>query len=502
MNFLRLVFLVLLCQSAAGQVSDNGEQTSKQQSKDQLQEDISESEKIINDSTDLEGQRVYFTSGFKIGEITDNSAIIQVRLCASEKPNPIVHEQKEAPMRTPIDFNDSIPVNEMDGAVTGAFGQVKIELISKGDTLVQPWSYVSSYRDYSMKTVFNKLKSNNNYEVIISGRKNTEAPITTIQGQFKTAPSPQDVVPVLFTSSTCQYFWDYDDPVRGFKAYDQMLKLKPDFHCQTGDYVYYDKLGPLATDVEKARHKWHAINSWPSLIDFYANTPLFIQKDDHDITKDDATPFSKPYGELSFQDGLEIWYEQTPTYRNKPYRTLRYGKDLEIWFVEGREFRNSDNVKAPTGSIWGKEQRKWFEKTVSESDATYKILMSPTPVVGPDRIKKRDNHANATYAEESDWLKRFVAKQRNMFIVNGDRHWQYVSRDRETGVLEFSQGPTSNEHAQGWKQEDKRREHQFLRVNGGFLAIRVYRDNNIPVISFSHYDVDGNVVNNKVIIIQ
>ena len=175
---------------------------------------------------------------------------------------------------------------------------------------------------------------------------------------------------------------------------------------------------------------------------------------------------------------------------------------MEIWFVEGREFRNSDNITALSSSIWGKEQKKWFEETVTKSDATFKILMSPTPVVGPDRDQKKDNHANSTYAEESKWLKAFVALQGNMFIINGDRHWQYVSRDQETGILEFSQGPTSNEHAQGWNQDDRRPEHQFLRVNGGFLAVKVDRDNGIPLITFTHYDVDGKIVNNKVIIIQ
>ena len=64
-----------------------------------------------------------------------------------------------------------------------------------------------------------------------------------------------------------------------------------------------------------------------------------------------------------------------------------------------------------------------------------------------------------------------------------------------TGVMEFSQGPSSDSHAQGWNQEDKRPEHQFLRVNGGFLVVEVYRKDNIPYITFSHRDVNGLIVN-------
>ena len=278
-----------------------------------------------------------------------------------------------------------------------------------------------------------------------------------------------------------------------------MLKLNPLFHCQTGDYVYYDKPGPMAYNLELARHKWHAINSWSSLVNFYNNTPLYLQKDDHDVLKDDAMPTSSPFGQLSFEDGLLIWNEQAPILE-KSYRTFRWGKDLQIWMVEGRDYR-SDN-KAPDGddkSIWGKEQIDWFKQTVEASDATFKILCSPTPVVGPDRAKgKIDNHSNVSFKTEGDWLRKYLS-DKEMFVINGDRHWQYVSVDPVTGLMEFSQGPSSDSHAQGWDPNDKRPEHKFLRVEGGFLAVKIHREGNTPIINFIHYDVDGNIVNKETI---
>jgi alkaline phosphatase D len=457
---------------------------------------------IVSSCHPADEERVYFTTGFKIGAVTESSVVIQTRLCSTPTPIPITHLRNPAPFRDPIDFDEDMPTNKMDGAVAGAPGEVKIQLVAgKADTLQTAWEPVSADRDYTIKHTFEGLAPNTKYQVILQARRGIGSPTSTIVGQFKTTPTAAQIVPVLFTSSTCQYFWDYDDSVRGFKIYDKMRALKPDFHCQTGDYVYYDKPGPMAYTVAEARHKWNAINAWPSLVDFYAETPLFIQKDDHDIGDDDTTPFSKPFGELTFQEGLKIWYEQTPTVEKKPYRSVRYGRDLEIWFVEGREFRNSDNVESPTSSIWGDTQKLWFTESVTQSDATFKILMSPTPVVGPDREKKKDNHANTTYAVESKWLKDFISTQKNMFIVNGDRHWQYVSKDPETGILEFSQGPSSDEHAQGWSPDDLRPEHEFLRVRGGFLAVDVGRLNSMPSITFTHYDVDGNAVRTKSITI-
>ncbi|WP_422081352.1 alkaline phosphatase D family protein [Ulvibacterium sp.] len=440
---------------------------------------------------------VYFTTGYKIGEVTDTSAVLLTRLCKASKPVAVHHKQKEAPFKSPIDFDNNAPVHKMEGAVEGAFGQVRIQLQSK-DTLIETdWTYVSVYRDFTLKKKFEGLRSNTTYTATIEGRKGEGSPITQSKGKFTTAPSKNETVPILFTSSTCQYYWSYDDSLRGFKIYDSMLKLNPLFHCQTGDYVYYDKPGPMAYTVSLARHKWHAMNSWPSLVDFYRQTPLYIQKDDHDLLKDDATPYSSPFGELSFEDGLSIWREQVPI-MGKPYRTFRWGKDLQLWVVEGREFR-SDN-KIPDGkdkTIWGAEQINWFKRTVESSNATFKVLVSPTPIVGPDRPKgKFDNHSNASFETEGTWLRQYLADN-NVFVINGDRHWQYVSVDPKTGLREFSQGPVSDSHAQGWNPDHVKPEHRFLRVKGGFLATKVYREGDTPTITFMHYDVDGVMVHEE-----
>jgi alkaline phosphatase D len=438
---------------------------------------------------------VYFTTGFKLGEVREHSVVILTRLCAEEFPVPVKHARKAPPFRSPLDFNDSIPVEQMDGAVKGASGQVRIQLSAGSEIIEGDWQYVLAYKDFTLKTRIDGLSSNTLYKVRIQGRREAGAPISEVSGHFRTAPAETEAVPVTFTSSSCQYFWDFDDPVRGFKIYDAMMMVGPDFHCHTGDYIYYDKPGPMARRVELARHKWHANNAWPSLREFYAYTPLYLQKDDHDMLFNDAYPGMKSFGDLSFEDGLKLWYEQVPL-EGRPYRTFRWGKDLQLWLVEGREFRTANHEPdGPDKTIWGREQKDWFVETVRNSDATFKVLLSPTPVVGPDRsVGKNDNHANKAFETEGRWLRSFLGEHK-VFVVNGDRHWQYVSQDTLTGVLEFSQGPSSDSHAQGWDPSDRRPEHQFLRVNGGFLVVEVYRKDAIPHITFTHRDVNGLIVN-------
>lgn len=91
----------------------------------------------------------------------------------------------------------------------------------------------------------------------------------------------------------------------------------------------------------------------------------------------------------------------------------------------------------------------------------------------------------------------YLSAQKGMYVVNGDRHWQYVSVDGETGLMEFGSGPVSDAHTQGWDQEDLRAEHRFLRVNGGFMGINFFREGDKPVIIFTHYDTKGNSVHEE-----
>lgn len=63
--------------------------------------------------------------------------------------------------------------------------------------------------------------------------------------------------------------------------------------------------------------------------------------------------------------------------------------------VEGRDYRSPNALPpGPEKSIWGEKQKAWLQQTLLESDAVFKILVSPTPMVGPDDLRKQDNHTN------------------------------------------------------------------------------------------------------------
>ncbi len=222
---------------------------------------------------------LYFTNGFKIAEVSNRSALIWTRLCGQEKPNPVRHQRIKPVFRHPIAFDENGTVDQMDGAVKGTSGWVRALVSTGKTTLKSDWMPAVPENDYTVQLSFNSLKAATKYQLTLEAKATEKGEVVATVGTFTTAPDAQSVVPVQLTTSTCQYFWSFDDEQRGFKTYDSMGRMKPDFFIHTGDYIYYDKPGPLATNSEKARHKWHAMNGWPSLRDFLSEySHLYAQR--------------------------------------------------------------------------------------------------------------------------------------------------------------------------------------------------------------------------------
>ncbi|MCE9534339.1 MAG: alkaline phosphatase D family protein [Planctomycetes bacterium] len=318
------------------------------------------------------------------------------------------------------------------------------------------------------------------------------------RGKFSTAPSKNKPSDFRFCVMTCQGYQDRDHP-EGHPIYPSMLKLEPKFVAMTGDLVYYDANEPIAVTPALARLHWERMFSLPRLITMMKSASSYWLKDDHDILTNDAGPENKSVGTgdsgLTFAEGQKIFRQQAPLDESS-YRTFRWGRDLQIWFTEGRDFRSKNKMPdGPKKTIWGAEQKSWFKRTVQESDATWKVLISPTPLVGPDRLNKRDNHSNSAFAHEGnelrEWIKAHVPD--NFFVICGDRHWQFHSVHPTTGVQEFSVGAASDSHAGGSKGEDKAY-HCFHRVKGGFLSVDLRAVEKQSRITFELRDVNGVVV--------
>jgi alkaline phosphatase D len=447
----------------------------------------------------------FHAQGEFAGEVTDHSVLLQSRITSI--PGPL------------LDSKGDIP--GMEGRAYFEWSENESFRPSQRTPLLE----AKAESDFIIRAAIEGLREGTRYFYRLVFENGNKGPTRT----FQTRSPKEDHV--SFCMGNCMNYYPFitgqpngDGPVTataedkrlGYPSFVAMQKLNPDFFIGAGDIVYYDfpKEAPAQT-VPQLRKKWHEQFRFPRLVDFLGNTASFWLKDDHDFRFDDADQSGDKLPLAS--TGMSVFREQMPIHPASDsitpnYRTHRMTQDLQLWFLEGRDYRTDNQAPdGPEKSLWGADQRQWLEKTLKESDAKWKVLVSPTPMVGPDRASKSDNHTNPKgFRAEADsffaWLKK--EKFNNVLILCGDRHWQYHSI-HPSGVEEFSVGALHDENStrglapgdptstdpQGLIQQP----YLSAQPTGGFLYVRS-RPNakGNPSLDLSFYDDGGKLLHEVV----
>ncbi len=395
---------------------------------------------------------------------------------------------------------DGAKLDEMFGACPGAPGRVRLMYFpgkQRNQMVTTPWTTTSAESDFATQWKLEGLKPNTYYAAVIEAQSiETNKTTAFVRGGFRTAPATSAKENVGFCITTCHDFIRRDDGLQGHKIYPAMTELKPDFVVHAGDIEYYDKPDPWALTLELMRFKWGRIFALPANRQFYNHHTSYFLKDDHDTLTDDCWA-GQMYGAVSFERGMKLFNEEQFPSHQPRYKTVRWGKDLQVWFLEGRDYRSPNDLPdGPDKTILGAEQKRWLFDTLEQSDSKFKLICSPTPIVGPDRKNKRDNHANDVFEYEGNQIREKLSAIDGVIVFCGDRHWQYASVDPNTGLWEFGSGPGSQKHQFGWKPGDKRPEHEFLRVAGGFLSgqLKYNKKSDAPTLTIRHHKVTGEEV--------
>ena len=390
-------------------------------------------------------------------------------------------------------------LSEMDGACPGAPGEIRLTYFpaeQRNRVTTLPWQTTIAEYDFAVQWRLEGLQPGTEFAAVVETRPIGSDKITAvIRGTFQTAVQTEESRPLSFCLTTCHDYIRRDDGNQGHKIYSPMTAMKPDFVVHAGDIEYYDHTSPWGWTVDLMRFKWGRLFALPKNRNFYANTTSYFLKDDHDTLRNDTFRGDR-YGAVTFEEGVRLFNEEQFPSHDPRYKTIRWGKDLQVWLLEGRDFRSPNKMKdGPEKTILGSEQKGWLFQTLKESNATFKLVFSPTPIVGPDRANKHDNHANDDFQFEGNELRNFFAQIDGVILFCGDRHWQYASVDRQLGLWEFGCGPGSEVHQLGWKEGDVRPEHQFLRVAGGFLSGQLApSDENGKSLTLRHHTVTGETV--------
>lgn len=428
---------------------------------------------------------LFVGSGAKAGEIGETSAIVLVRLTAT------------------------VGQNE-EGVIPGHVGQARLRYDTDekfSQVRTSNWQTVKAEEDHATHFHLNDLLPGRRWYYRIEFREDETGPSQTSDTfSFVTAP-PRDVrALVRFHLTTCQ-------DLRAESTYLPMIAQKPDFVISAGDNVYYDGQGRART-VPQAWQAYQRMFGLPAMKYYYRHVGAYFLKDDHDYRFNDADPtmkglwvpvnqqnpdarYTETRGEqkldvnwLTHEEGIRTFKQVFPI-GEKTYRTVRWGKGVQLWFLENRDFRSANELPdGPEKTIWGVTQKSWLKETLLESDADYRIIVSPNPIIGPDRLMKGDNQANLNgFWHEGqaflDWINDH--KLTNVIVMCGDRHWQYHSIDHRNGrsVHEFNVGPTCDEHTQAIPPGFEGVERPYAARRGGFMSIAYQPDKSIRFVFHS-----------------
>ena len=195
-------------------------------------------------------------TGVKVGEVTDTSAIVWMRV--TEKPERRRDGIERRGRVQPLD--PKLKPRDLEGSAPGASGQVRLRYGTTedlGDAVETDWVDVSTEHDHTHHFLLTGLEPATVYHYSAETAGPEGRPLhQPLRGYFKTAPPADQYGDVTFTVMTGQKYVSADHP-DGYMFYEAMAALKPKFLVPTGDTVYYDSDDPRATSIDLARYHWH-----------------------------------------------------------------------------------------------------------------------------------------------------------------------------------------------------------------------------------------------------
>ncbi|MFE6281488.1 alkaline phosphatase D family protein [Streptomyces sp. NPDC057877] len=261
------------------------------------------------------------------------------------------------------------------------------------------------------------------YRVLLADPHDPRRTGEPVTGTFRTASaSRRDDVRFVWSGDLAGQGWGINPDFGGYRIFDAMAALDPDFFLFSGDTVYAD--GPIAptaalpdggtwrniTTEEKSKvaetlaefrgnFRYNLLDE--NLRRFNAQVPSVVQWDDHEVTNNwypgeiltDARYTVKDVDVLAAR-ARQAFSEYFPisTLRRpggRVHRVQHYGPLLDVFVLDMRTHRNAnstdDQTTDPQG-ILGREQLEWLKRELSRSRAVWKVIASDMPLglVVPD----------------------------------------------------------------------------------------------------------------------
>jgi alkaline phosphatase D len=287
-----------------------------------------------------------------------------------------------------------------------------------------------------------------------------ESPI----GRTRTMPAANALPPELrFSFASCQHY-----ETGYYTAYEHMAKDELDLVFHLGDYIYEGAaedgrvrkhLGPEIETLDDYRIRHALYKSDPLLQAMHARCPWVVTWDDHEFDNDYADHISEvpgfdPVQFLARRAGAyQAYYEMMPLRASSLpsgpdmllYRKVSFGRLAGFCVLDTRQYRtdqplarddvfDAEHVPTnPQGTILGKEQMSWLQKSLAGSSASWNVMAQQVMMAAVDfeRGDKVRCYADGwpAYADERRRLLEFLqeSKASNPIVLTGDFHSNFVN---------------------------------------------------------------------------
>ncbi|MFF3500746.1 alkaline phosphatase D family protein [Streptomyces sp. NPDC003247] len=255
------------------------------------------------------------------------------------------------------------------------------------------------------------------YRVLLADPDDPRRTGEPVTGTFRTASDTRrDGVRFVWSGDLAGQGWGINPEIGGYRIYDAMAALDPDFFLCSGDNIYAD--GPLTgtvtlpdgrtwrnvTTEEKAKvaetlaefrgnFRYNLLDE--NLRDFNARIPSIIQWDDHEVTNNwfpgeifADTRYTEKNVDVLAARARQAFSEYFPisTLRRpdgRVYRVQHHGPLLDVFVLDMRTYRNANSADDQTTDaqgILGREQLEWLQRELSRSRAVWKVIASDMPI--------------------------------------------------------------------------------------------------------------------------
>lgn len=260
-----------------------------------------------------------------------------------------------------------------------------------------------------------------------------------------------------------------------------------------GDNVYIDN--PEKPDIQ--RYCYYRRQSRPEFRSFTSSSSIFAVWDDHDFTDNDAgggpaidlPPWKIPVWKL-FQ---ENW--NNPSYgggEKNPGCWFEFSiANVDFFMLDGRYYR--DDPKTPNPSMLGDVQKRWLHDRLTNSNAVFKVIVSPVPWA--DGAKPGSLDPWQGYKEEREEIFSWIRENKidGVILLSADRHrsdaWK-IEREGCYPLYEFESSRLTNIHTHaimpgcifGYNES----------CSFGLLAFDTVKAN--PTVSYEIYNIDNELI--------